>query len=210
MPFEVPQEIVEIVVSYASYHDDETCRNMLTVSRSFQAAVERQVFWKDLNLRSDDMELFLAYCHGPRISWLRDIKLTITFPKLHDSEEESLKCRETPQDLQAMDELFTRQISELFVALNTFRTVRHSLGMNLRGSISLLRPHPKRMTVSCHVIIAKFITGVYVYSSPRSSRSCHQSDSLRLRPTLLTTLISGGMGCDLLTCGQFSTLYLDC
>lgn len=125
MPFnKFPQEIVEIIVSYAMYYvddSDEVYHNMLTVSRSFRAVVERQYFWTNLSLQSVDIELFLAYCRGPRITWLRGIKFTITFPELRESEEEPLKCRATPEDLHAMNELFTCQISELFVALNTIQ-----------------------------------------------------------------------------------------
>lgn len=54
-----PQELIEHIAFYA---DGETRRNMVTVSPSFQAAVERHVFDK-ISLKSKDLKRFQALYH---------------------------------------------------------------------------------------------------------------------------------------------------
>jgi hypothetical protein len=112
----LPQEIIECIALHA---DIDTRWNLLTVSRSVQAAVEK-VSWSDhYQLKSVNINKFLTLYHDHRVHILRNIIFSIEFPELRETEEELLKCRETIEQIQAQSELFTRQISDLFTALKT-------------------------------------------------------------------------------------------
>ncbi|KAI9778755.1 MAG: hypothetical protein M1816_003908 [Peltula sp. TS41687] len=111
-----PQEVIERV---ARYSDIDTRRNLLTVSRGFQVAVERASWSGYINLQDSDVGKLLALYHGHRVRLLRNITFSVHFPELRETEEDLLKCRETTEELQANDQLFTRQISDLLIALKT-------------------------------------------------------------------------------------------
>lgn len=59
--------------------------------------------------------------HGDRVRLIRSINFTITFPELQHTPEHPLKCWESLEDLQVHDKLFTHQLSELFVLLDTIQ-----------------------------------------------------------------------------------------
>ncbi|KAB2570623.1 hypothetical protein DBV05_g10711 [Lasiodiplodia theobromae] len=114
----LPQELLERIVSFA---DRQTNANLLTVSRNFHVAVERVEFPRSIDVNCHNLDKLLELYHGHRLALLRKVTFEVSFPELKHSPEAPLACRETPEDLQAMDKDFTRQIKALFTALDTLQ-----------------------------------------------------------------------------------------
>ncbi|KAK0637488.1 hypothetical protein DIS24_g10768, partial [Lasiodiplodia hormozganensis] len=135
---QIPQELIEHVALYA---DGETRKNMVAVSPSFQAAVERHVFDK-ISLKSKDLERFQALYHGHRTRILHSIVFTIKFPKLEntDDEDEPLPCRESLEDIQSIDQFFTRHIKQLFNAIKALEEQNPSTMQGISLTIKVTRP----------------------------------------------------------------------
>lgn len=112
----LPQELIENIVWHA---DKDSRLNLLTVSRAFQASVERIHMACVHTLNSGSIKQFLSIYRGRRVRFLRSIVFHVNFPEVVDTDEDPLACRETAEDLKHNDELFTRQIFELFNALKT-------------------------------------------------------------------------------------------
>ena len=114
----IPLEILERIVQAA---DPETRGSLLTVSRPFQAATERYYSnWDRRTFNPDtDVEEFLAMYSGHRVRFLRNLRVSVYFPKLRHTKEKPLACRETMEELQEKNEQFTRQIREVFRAIKT-------------------------------------------------------------------------------------------
>jgi hypothetical protein len=85
----------------------DTRWNLLTVSHSLRAAIERFSWSNSYELQSSNIDIFLNLYHDHRVHLLRNITFSIHFPELRETEEEQLKCRETTEELRANDELFT-------------------------------------------------------------------------------------------------------
>ena len=109
-----PQELLEGIAWHA---DIVTRRNLLTVSRRVQAAVEKVSWSGHEELQSSNIDQFLRLYHGHRVRLLRKVAFSVHFPEPRETEQEPLRCRETTEELHANDQLFTRQISDLFTAL---------------------------------------------------------------------------------------------
>ncbi|KAK2765161.1 hypothetical protein FQN54_008860 [Arachnomyces sp. PD_36] len=116
----LPQEIVDRIAWFTNGRENHA--QLLTVSRSFQVAVERLRWASYLSLPSKDMNTFLAMYHGRRSRYLRFIKVVVPFPDLQQKGDTRLRCRESKDEIRANNELITRQISGLFTALRTLET----------------------------------------------------------------------------------------
>ncbi|EFR01384.1 hypothetical protein MGYG_04391 [Nannizzia gypsea CBS 118893] len=113
--FAIP-ELVHLIVEQAEWYER---RQLLTISRLFQAAVEPSV-WRGYTFRTDSSaEEFLEKYHGHRSRYLRSIDIHIDFPTQVATDGNEIPCRETAKDLQSYNELFTRQILALFTMLKT-------------------------------------------------------------------------------------------
>ncbi|KAF4543433.1 uncharacterized protein LTHEOB_132 [Lasiodiplodia theobromae] len=114
---------------------------MVTVSSSFQAAVERHVFDR-ISLKSKDLKRFQALYHGHRTRFLHSIVFTIKFPKLEntDDEDEPLPCRESLEDIQSIDQFFTRHIKQLFNAIKALEEQNPSTMDGISLTIRVTRP----------------------------------------------------------------------
>lgn len=125
----LPQELLERIVSFA---DCQTNANLLTVSRNFHVAVERVEFPRSIDVNCRNLDKLLELYHGHRLALLRKVTFEVSFPELKHSPEAPLACRETPEDLQAMDKDFTRQIKALFTALSALQERASSSESQLR------------------------------------------------------------------------------
>lgn len=109
-------EILENIVWQVDY---DTRRQLLTVSRAFQAATERYFSnWDTYRStpKSDTME-FLAMYTGHRPRLLREVTVTVQLPTLVHTANEPLACRETREEIQANNEQFTSHIAYVFAAI---------------------------------------------------------------------------------------------
>ncbi len=110
----LPQEVIDRIAWHA---DIATRWNLLIVSHNVQVAVEKASWSGSYKLQSSNIDKFNALYHGHRVRILRNIIFSIQFPELRETEEKKLKCREITEEIQANSSLFTRQISDLFTAL---------------------------------------------------------------------------------------------
>lgn len=111
-----PLELIELIVGFA---DDDVCRQLLTVDRSFQAAVERRTWVGYIHDTTKSIRGFLDRYRGARCRYLRYIGVYTPFPYLKETKETRIKCRETAEELQAHNERFTRHITDILAALKT-------------------------------------------------------------------------------------------
>lgn len=121
-----PQEIVDHIVSFARKED---CLSLLTVSRRFQAAVER-LFWAELRFWiEEDIEVFSRTCRGVRCRYLRQVKIWINFrPDDLDYLGESFfshskRRNKMPYVFRSHNVTFTTMISKVFSALKAMETL---------------------------------------------------------------------------------------
>ncbi|KAK2796009.1 hypothetical protein FQN51_009555 [Onygenales sp. PD_10] len=111
----LPQEIIELVVLFSN---NETRRQLLTVSYGFQAAVERSSWNTYINRSGSNLQQFLAMYHGHRVRFLRAITINLQFPEIRNTEEPP-RCRETADEAEAHNEHLELRISAVFRALKT-------------------------------------------------------------------------------------------
>jgi hypothetical protein len=115
------QELVDHISSFLD-HDD--LKNTLTVSPKFQIAAESgsRAFEK-FTITEDNAEEFLSIYSGRRVQYLRRIRFRPKLPdldseiELSEEEDDEPTCRESKEDLQKDDEIFTSQITLLFSTL---------------------------------------------------------------------------------------------
>ena len=112
----LPQELIDRISCHLSIED---LKQTLTVSRKFQLAAEWNsgVFRTAKLTGGESFERFLdTYC-SHRLRYLQYVQFNTNFPALEWDEERRPRCRETADELRAMDETFTQQIDSLFAAL---------------------------------------------------------------------------------------------
>ncbi|KAH6672004.1 hypothetical protein B0J14DRAFT_669508 [Halenospora varia] len=123
-------ELIDRICGYLTHDDSgwptlDELKNTLTVSRQFQFASERACRrFERFSLTDSNAETFLEIYNGHRRYYLRDVEFQTSFPPLVWKNEWSGSrdypaCRDTVNDLRAMDESFSHQVSYLFATLKT-------------------------------------------------------------------------------------------
>jgi hypothetical protein len=118
----IPQELVDHISSYLSRED---LKNTLLLSRQFQHAAENySKAFRSYVLTESNAEKFVEMYSSHRFRYLRYLHFLTGLPAL-DSNNHEDKCRESPQELESLDQEFTRQINFLF---STVKAVESQLG----------------------------------------------------------------------------------
>lgn len=154
----LPQELVDLVCKFLTTKE---LKNVVNVSRSFQYAAERASgAFAEFDLTEDNAQKFLSLYGGRHRSYLRHIRYRTHIPPYvdrtyvppyvyDDSEEEDGSdgktnlCRESLQELQEKDELFTSQISFVFA------TIRSIEGLDSTANLRLTIYTPVREVTAC-------------------------------------------------------------
>jgi hypothetical protein len=116
----LPQELVDRI---SSFLDREDLKNTLLLSREFQHAAEQfSGAFSSYALTEDNDSEFLGTYSGRHFRHLRTVEFRTSVPALDwdkeaHSDDEYPTCRDTEDELQLMDEEFTRQIKFLFATL---------------------------------------------------------------------------------------------
>ncbi|KAL1591765.1 hypothetical protein SLS60_011764 [Paraconiothyrium brasiliense] len=111
----LPQELVDRISSYLGLQD---LRNTLFLSHQFQYAAERySAAFESYALTESNADKFLATYSDRRFNYLRYIHFSTEFPE-PDSNDDEYNCRESIEQLEALDQEFTRQITFLFSTMN--------------------------------------------------------------------------------------------
>jgi hypothetical protein len=125
----LPQELIDEICSYLPWDHGhwnfDDLKNTLTVSRRFQIATERaSCQFKKFILTSSNSKEFLKIYNTHRRYFLQDIEFQTSAPPLPRTEElkdddDLAPCRDTLEDLAAIDKSFSDQIHLLFTVLKT-------------------------------------------------------------------------------------------
>lgn len=137
----LPQELVDRISSNLGRED---LKNTLFLSRKFQIAAEtHSKAFESYLLTESNVEVFLSRYSDRRFNYLRYLHFQTQVPGVDtDCDEEN--CRESVEDLEALDQEFTRQIVFLF------STVR-ALESQLRKDCSPAKIHLSIYTPTRHV-----------------------------------------------------------
>ena len=111
MAFEPPPELIALILSFLA--PDELI-NYVTVSRSWQYAVERRTF-RRIKLKSTDLEFFRNTFVGHRRAALADLSYDVILPTYSDHQ-----CArfETEEDKRSNNEALTEAIHGLFFVMH--------------------------------------------------------------------------------------------
>jgi hypothetical protein len=117
----LPQELVDQICQYLSLDE---LKNTLLLSRQFQLATEEHSeAFSHFVLKEDNADAFIERYSGRFFRYLRAVEFSTALPELSTVDEEFLwDCREEKEDLQKMDEQFTRQINFLFSTLKAIES----------------------------------------------------------------------------------------
>ncbi|KAF1962874.1 hypothetical protein CC80DRAFT_521817 [Byssothecium circinans] len=119
----LPQEIVNRISSYLSRDD---LKSTLFISSGWQyAAEEYSEAFSEFNLTTTNDSTFLSRYSGHRFRYLKNVKFKTKLPDLgpYDDEIEAEDdCRETANELQKLDQIFTGQIIFLYSTLKALET----------------------------------------------------------------------------------------
>jgi hypothetical protein len=120
----LPQELVDRISSYLSRED---LKNTLLLSLKFQHAAEQYSgSFSKFALTEDNADQFLIMYSGRHLRHLRDLEFRTELPALEWDEEANKDdhplFRDTSEDLDQMDQEFTRQIGLLFATLQKMET----------------------------------------------------------------------------------------
>ncbi|KAG4416703.1 hypothetical protein IFR04_010162 [Cadophora malorum] len=151
----LPQEILTRIAIHCT---PSTRANFLTASHATQAAVEEIAWDSTYQLLNSRIPKFLSLYQGHRIRLLRKVVFAFEFPELRpskyteymkypdtDDEDEEpyvpVPCRETASELKAKDEMFTDQLTQLFIALKIIeeRQLEHG-SQPVERTLSLITP----------------------------------------------------------------------
>jgi hypothetical protein len=120
----LPQEVVDEISSMLGRDD---LKNVLFVSRKFQRAAERSsgefVSFTFRKLDPAECQAFHAKFSGHRFQYLRQIEVFTSFPPLDDSS--ATPCRLSAHDLQTRNEIFTKQIRDVWQAVQRVEQAQH-------------------------------------------------------------------------------------
>ena len=90
-----------------------------SVSLPLKTAVEKVSLSSYHKLQGSNIDKFLNLYRGHHVHLLRHVVFNVQLPERRGRVEEPLICRETTEEVQVNNELFTHQISDLFTALKT-------------------------------------------------------------------------------------------
>lgn len=115
----LPQELIDRI---SGHLDTDELKQTLTINQKFQAAAERYSgAFDEFGLDEDNADQFLDRFSNHRSRYLRRVKFATVLPapeEDHDDEKDDTSgfppCRESKEDLKALDVEFTRQINSLF------------------------------------------------------------------------------------------------
>jgi hypothetical protein len=117
------QELVDRISSFCSRDD---LKNTLLVSRAFRVAAEHySEAFRHFNLTENNAGKFLDIYNGQRFRHLRTVSFTTNVSSLEEEEGVYERCRDNEEDLDLIDQEFTRQINFLF---STLRALEWQLG----------------------------------------------------------------------------------
>jgi hypothetical protein len=118
----LPQELIDRICGYLTRKD---LKNTLTISRSFQYASERASgAYATFILTEENTEEFLNRYSGRRWAYLRCVRFRTHLPPyegddMEDAEDgETHRCRESKEELEEKDKLFTEQVKFVFRTLD--------------------------------------------------------------------------------------------
>jgi len=108
----LPQELVDRISSYLHYED---LKNTLFLSRNFQYVAEKYsgAFLK-YDLTEENADKFLETYSGCRFRYPNRLDFHTSFSALESTEDADESCRYTTEELEYMDNEFTRQINLVF------------------------------------------------------------------------------------------------
>jgi hypothetical protein len=131
----LPQELVDRISSYLDQHD---LKSTLLISRQFQYAAEQYSGgFRNYVLTERNVDKFLNTYSAHRLRYLRYVHFATSFPALEPADD-ALPCRETTEELQLLDQEFTRQIRFLFWTLKTLE--RSSVYASRKIHLSIYTP----------------------------------------------------------------------
>ncbi|KAJ4353386.1 uncharacterized protein N0V89_005115 [Didymosphaeria variabile] len=112
----LPQELVDQI---SSHLDVVQLKQTLTLNQKFQAAAEQYSgAFEEAGINEENAQKFLDTFSSHRFRYLRRISFTTTLPApQRDPDAGRSPCRESLEDLKALDEEFTRQIRLLFAVI---------------------------------------------------------------------------------------------
>jgi hypothetical protein len=123
----LPQELVDRISSYCSLDD---LKNTLLVSQSFRVAAEHySEAFSHFVLKEDNAGKFLDIYNGQRFRHLRTVSFATSVPSLEEEEGVYEECRDTEEDLDLIDQEFSRQVNFVF---STIRALEWQLGDEAR------------------------------------------------------------------------------
>jgi len=116
----LPQELIDRISSYLDCND---LKNTLVLSHFFKyAAEEYSGGFSRYVLTEANADKFLDTFSGRRFRYLRTVEFATSVPALKSDGKEEESSRDTPEELNAIDIEFTRQIEFLLSTLKTLET----------------------------------------------------------------------------------------
>lgn len=160
----LPQELVDNITSFLP---KERLKNVLTLTRSFNYAVERQsgAFAK-FTINESNIDKFILLYSGYRLAYLQKVTFRPRFPTIYysqsssrflkhyteneiqekyfrtgeDQEDIATPCREDAGELRKRDQSFTRQIRLLFTALKSVEEATRDVHFRGRYKLAICSP----------------------------------------------------------------------
>lgn len=119
----LPQELVDRISFYLSRDE---LKNTLLLSHHFRFAAEQYSgAFTEYALTEENAEKFLDTYNSYRFRYLRNVSFATSFPALDETHGVQDSCRDTEEELDAIDQEFTRQINFLF---STIHAIEWRLG----------------------------------------------------------------------------------
>jgi len=168
----LPLELIEDIVGYLPSREDLS--SSLTVSKKFQLAAERKSGnWEKYTFIESEADTFIQTYTSHRLRYLRAITLPTSLPQLEENIDDSIPphCRETVEDLRALDEEFTRQIKVFFNTIQAIedriseedntRKIRLTIKTPTRDIDDWNCIHPKYVSWRIHLLLPDSLPSLY-------------------------------------------------
>lgn len=134
----LPQELVDDISSYLGHED---LRSTLFLSRQFQYAAERySTAFESYRLTESNATKFLDTFSDRRFNYLRSILFSTSFPERDLTDIEDEDCLESAEELEALDQEFTRQINFLFSTVHAIEARQGNISDLGRIHLSIFTP----------------------------------------------------------------------
>jgi hypothetical protein len=125
---QLPQEIVD---SICSYLDHDSLKSVLLISPKFQFAAEfYSEAFRNFSLTTENVNKFISTYSSRRFRYLRQVAFQVVIPTtdrdafLDGWDDGDNIFRESKEELDNVDEIYTRQINLLFSTLHTVETYK--------------------------------------------------------------------------------------